>query len=374
MNIKIQTTAIALAAGIILMIIIFSAQYVYFRDLDLFISSMVNGGPVIWFMLIVPLFFSSMGLLLGILRGRLVLAGRELEAMAGRMDSTEQQSEIKLFMEEISANLDHLVDINNNIHEGICVIDRNYIIEFGYNRSFLEIFGNSEYIGKDVFTSIFASLPGDTLKEVKEFMDLCFLSTSASDDILNNVNPLNKFRIFNFDGTEEKEKILKSKIVRIKNMAGDIANIMFIFSDVTIDEKLDIAFEKQEKDFQDELSIMSMIYKNDRDIELDKKNTDVLYAIQGTIHLVKGEAFALGFDDIALAAGDLESYIKKTANQVIRFDESFAMLELGEKLNAKIENVFQISRKLFAIGEGVRKFSSGDISANRINFVTEVSL
>ena len=346
-----------------------------------YITSSVRGAafgeaiarnPALLFLVLVPVLAGLISVMrvhyLAELRGK----SEELEQVRGRIDNPEQQEEIRKMMEELSVNLDHLVDITNNIREGICVVDRTNNIEYGYNRQFIEMFGPGEYTGKSIFDTIFHELPDLTKTELKQFLDLCFTNTATSDSMINDLNPAARFTLISNEEFKVRERILVSKIVRIKNISGDIENVMFIFNDITLDEKLDIAFEKQEKAFQDELGIMSVIYRNDRDvmnsfigemntvlekiqgryidIRQDEVNRDALYDIQSTVHLVKGEAFSLGLTEIAEAAKNFEDFIKMIHDAPVTMDNNLKIIELYEALYGTIKKVNAIAQKMFAPG------------------------
>ncbi len=343
-------------------------------------AGIVTLGPAYLIMLLFPAVLAAAGSAVGLFRSRLSDATSELEYLKGQLQNTEQQAEIGKLMEELSVNLDHLVDITNNIHEGICILDRNLKIEYGYNKAFLEIFGSADYIGKSVMDTVFQNLLGDVKKELREYMDLCFVNTSASDDMMNDVNPVARFSFLSADAGSVREKILKTKMVRIKNFSGDVENLMFIFNDITLDQKIDLAFEKKERAFQDEMSIMELIYKNDKDlmvsfinemndvleriqakygeIRQNEKNTQLLYDIQGIVHLIKGEAFSLGFEEIAVAAREMEDYIKSVHDHVLTMEINLKIIELYESIFSMVNKVNLIAQKLFSIGAGTRKTAS----------------
>lgn len=358
---------------------------------DMIVGERTGGGIIEWIvrnpsnlvLFAMPLFVSIGAVLYGTSRKDLIARTRELEFLRSQLNDTEQQEEIRKLMEELSVNLDHLVDITNNIREAICVVDRNHAIEFGYNKSFLDIFGQGEYIGKSIYDTIFSDMPPVQKKELREFLDLCFENTATSDDMINDVNPIHRFSILAREEAGVREKILRSKVVRIKNLSGAVENVMIIFNDITLDEKLDVAFEKQEKAFQDELEIMAVIYKNEReimmsfisettsildriqnryvDIRQDEYNTDILLDIQGAVHLIKGEAFSLGFNDVAQAAKKFEDYLKAAASQVVTMEVNLGLIETYESLYERINRVNAISQKLFSLGGGLANAAPDDV-------------
>ncbi|RPI90102.1 MAG: hypothetical protein EHM32_11925, partial [Spirochaetales bacterium] len=293
------------------------------------------------------------------------------------LDNTKGQEDRKKQIGELAVHLSHLVDITNNINEAICVIDRNHSIEVGFNKRFSDVFGERDYSGKSIFDTIFANLWGNSANETKEFLDLCFASTATEDAMLNDVNPIARFNYIYRANGNEREKILKSTVVRIKNLSGSVEHMMLIFDDVTIEERSDHEMKIREKAFEDELSIMTLIFRNDKDmiidfinslndvieriqekyqdIDQDTENRKIMHDIQGMVHLIKGESFALGFDEIAGAARNFESYIKTVADEVIVLETNLNIIEFYENLYSRIDRINTIAQRLFSIGEGTQK-------------------
>jgi PAS domain-containing protein len=334
-------------------------------------------GLELWITLPAPLFAGLAGALHGRVRRDAAALAVEHAHIREQLENTEQQEEVHKLMKELSVYLDHLVDITNNIQEAICVVDRAYNIEVGYNKRFTEIFGPKDYAGRSVFDTIFTHLWGALKKEVHEFVDLCFEGGTTADSMLNDVNPVSKFTyLYHLQG-EEREKVIKSRIVRIKNVSGGVENVMFIFDDVTLEERTEQEIQVRERAFQDELGIMTLIFKNDRDLVVDfingmndvivkiqeqyqdivqdAENRDILYKILGMAHLVKGEAFSLGFDEIATSAKEFETYIKGIAEGIVTLEQNLNIIEYYEGLYGKIDRVNGIARRLFSIGEGTQK-------------------
>ena len=369
---KIAWGAAGLAAGSLIPAAALSVDYLIVNRQEAAVAAMVSRNPVYFFLGIVPVLAALLTVLYVHYRALLKEKSEELEQARGQLENTEQQAEIRNLMKELSVNLDHLVDITNNIREGICVVDKNHAIEFGYNRQFLEMFGQGDYIGKSLYDTIFRDIPAPVKKELSDFLGLCFTNTATSDDMINDVNPVSRFTLLRNEDMKVRERIMVSKVVRIKNLSGDVENVMFIFNDITLDEKLDIAFERQEKAFQDELEVMSLIYKNDRDIvnsfidemnavlekiqdryvdiRQDETNTDLLYDIQSIVHLIKGEAFSLGFNEIALAARDFEEFIKVIGARPVTMENNLRIIELYEALYGTINKVNSVAQKMFSSG------------------------
>lgn len=379
---KIIWGAAGSAAGAAVSAAAVGLNYLLFAGRESGFGEMIRNVPSLLVLILVPLLAGGGAVMRVHYRALLRRKSEELALVRSRIDNPEQQEEIKKMMEELSVNLDHLVDITNNIREGICVVDRRSAIEYGYNRQFLEMFGQGDYTGKSIFDTIFRDLPDATKKELSQFLDLCFTNTATSDNMINELNPVSRFTLISNEEWKVRERILVSKIIRIKNLSGDIENVMFIFNDITLDEKLDIAFEKQERAFQDELVVMSVIYKNDRDlvnsfisemntilekiqnryvdIRQDEVNTDILYDIQSTVHLIKGEAFSLEFTEIAEAAKNFEDFIKAIHGAPVTMENNLKIIELYEALYGTIQKVNVIAQKMFAPATAAAGFTGED--------------
>ncbi len=360
---KILYGVIGFVTGAILPASALMLDHFFIHQDDSSILAIILRNPIHFFILLYPALFAAAAVLYTAVWKRLSHATEELDYFESQLDKPGQQGEIDKLPQELSANLDHLVEITNNIHEGICVIDRNLNIVYGYNKSFIGMFGNGDYNGKSVFDTIFQYVTGSVKKDLQEYLDLCFTNTATSDDMINGVNPVGKFMYLNSGAGAMQETILKSKVVRMKNQSGDIKNVMFIFNNITLDEKFDVAFEKSEKAFEDELTIMSLIYKNDKDlvinfinemndvlekiqerymeIEQDRENTRLLNEIQGIVHLIKGEAFSLGFEGIA----------QQLISNIPRFEDiaeaiGYQMIDYSKTLEIKNKRIASMARML----------------------------
>ncbi len=382
---KILYGVIGFAAGALFPVSALMVDHLFVHQQNSPITTLLH-NPVHFFILLYPALFAVAVVAFMNIRERLSLASEELEYFESQLNASGQQDEIDKLVQELSANLEHLVEITNNIHEGICVIDRNLNIEYGYNQPFIGMFGKMEYNGKSVFDTIFRHVAGSIKKELKEYLDLCFTNTATSDDMINGVNPVGRFTYPNSEAGAMQETILKSKIVRMKNQAGTIKNVMFIFNDITLDENVDVAFKKSEKAFDDEMSIMSSIYRNDKDlvinfinemndvlekiqerymeIEQDRENARLLDEIQGIVHLIKGEAFSLGFEGIAHAAKNMEDFIKTIGDADVTMEINLQIIEHYEEIYSMVNTVNSVAQKLFSIGEGTGKISKDSITIN----------
>ncbi len=378
--------AIGFVAGAILPVSALMLDHLFVHQHNSSMLTVILKNPIHFFIFLYPALFAAVAVLFMNLRKRLFHATEELEYFESQLDKPGKQDGKDKLPREISANLDHLVEITNNIHEGICVIDRNLNIVYGYNKSFIGMFGNRDYNGKSVFDTIFQYITGSVKKELQEYLDLCFTNTATSDDMINGVNPVSKFMYLNSGAGAMQEIILKSKVVRMKDQSGVIKNVMFIFNNITLDEKFDVAFEKSEKAFEDELTIMSLIYKNDKDlvinfisemndvlekiqerymeIEQDRENARLLNEIRGIVHLIKGEAFSLGFEGIAQAAKSMEDFLKTIVYVDVTIEANLKIIEHYESIYSMVNLVNSVAEKLFSIGEGAHKISKDIITIN----------
>ena len=264
-------------------------------------------------------------------------------------------SDINSAMEDLQKYTDQLDTIVNNINSGICFIDKDYRIESGYNDSFVNIFGDKDYEGNSIITSVFSVLDNKTKSNITDYLELCFTNKTASTSMLNEANPIKEFEFVQVIGGTVIHTIISSSISIIKNADKDIEKIMLVFDDITSANELKKELEKKDSEYSKRYSIMVALFGNDKnvirrfivgleedvenlslkikDLKQNEKNTNVISEILGTVHSIKGEAFALGFEKLSSIAREFESFFKKIKNEVLGLESNLEIIGFYEKLN-----------------------------------------
>ena len=333
---------------------------------------MIKRSPLHWIIMSAPFVIGTTFTFIGKGRDRLLSINRELQDMNSNLEgvSIKQQFKLNDTMGELSLYTKQLEDVINNVDEAICIIDNNFNIELGYNSIFTQIFGDRDYRDSSIFDTVFYNLDEKMKGEAVDFLTTAFNSPVSTDEILNVANPISEFTyLFNQEGTF-KPKPLESKIIRIRNKERNIEKIMIVFNDLTFMKELKEEIDQKEQVFQDDLSIITALFKNDKDVvisfmndlnermksthtlldtmKLDSINDQAINSLQGIVHSIKGEAFALGFEKLADVSGNMESLLKQITNKKVTFEKNFQILEHIEKLNVESEKLHSLVNKMFS--------------------------
>ncbi|GEM_PF-2436472 len=293
------------------------------------------------------------------------------ELEAGNISDQEQINEI---LSELSLYTNQLESIVNTIDSGICTIDKNYIIQADFNRSFKKIFGEREYWESSIFDTIFYNLDPEKKRELREFLEISFSNSATSDSMINAANPVSEFiYIYNEKGKVE-EKHISMKVSRIFNEKKQVEKLMFIFTDVTLQKLMEENIRVKERKYQNELELLTNIFQYEKEfivsfvndlnerlhlikdkidsLKVDEINEETLKEIQRAIHSIKGEAFSLGFKQLAETSAEMEEYIKTNFKKPISTEQNLVILTHYTKIKEKADQLNEVARKIFSYSKG----------------------
>lgn len=264
-------------------------------------------------------------------------------------------TDINSAMEDLQNYTDQLDIIVNNISSGICFIDKDFKIESGYNDTFVNIFGDKDYQDNSIINSVFNILDNDTKSSIADYLELCFTNKTASSSMLNEANPIREFEFVQVVEGSVVHTIISSSISIIKNTNNDIEKIMFVFDDITSASELKKELVKKESEYSKRYSIMVALFGNDKNVirqfingldedmsalslkikqlKQNENNSNSISEILGTVHSIKGEAFALGFEKLSGIAGEFEGFFKKIKDEVLGLESNLEIIGFYEKLN-----------------------------------------
>ncbi len=310
------------------------------------------------------------------------------ELEEGNLSDQEQINEI---LSELSLYTNQLESIVNTIDAGICTINKQYIIQSDFNRSFRKIFGVREYWESSILNTIFYNLEENKKKELKEFIDVTFSNSSTSDSMINAANPVPEFLYVYNEGGKIEEKHISVKVSRILNEKKNVEKLMFVFNDITLQKIMEENIKAKEKKYQDELELLTNIFQYDKGIiisfindmnerieiiqnlvdslQIDKTNENELKEIQRVIHSIKGEAFSLGFKQLAESCASMENYIKENYTNTITTEQNLIILDFYTKLKQKADEINEIAKKIFSYSNDA-KVETNTLSVHRETFNT----
>ncbi len=298
--------------------------------------------------------------------------------------------ELTMATGQIQAYATQLETISDNIATPICLIDKAYKIEQGFNSAFSIVFGKKDFFNIPILDTVFGEQSADMKTEIVEFLELAFNNSSASDDMINAANPVLEWHyLFNEEGAIT-EKAITTKIVRVIGQDNNTEKLMFIFEDVTFKKMLQAEKAKEKEEFESELELITIIFKNEKDIivpfinefntrledvkilidelKQDEKNVTSVNLLIRHIHTIKGETFSIGFKKIASLSKDFESYIKEILQKEISLEENLTLMDYLEKLKVLANELNDISKKLFNFSEDTNKLSQDSIQISTEHF------
>ena len=322
------------------------------------------------------------------------IASSELEAKTQKMQVVEQdlsdtQEELTEIVSELSIHSKQMEDILNNITAGVCTITQDLKIESNFNNQFRNIFGNKEYWEQSIIDSIFVTFDSKTKHEIQEFFEMVFSNSSVSLDMLNDANPVKKFTyLFNEAGNVQKKEI-KTSVIPISN-EDKVEKVILLFWDVTYEEELAKSIKAEKEAFQNELNLITTIFRNDRDVvveflndlpetqklikeiidtfELNANNKTQIFRLVGLIHSLKGESLALGFESLGKSCQKFEAYLKTVAEEVIDLNCNLEITNLQIDINQNIDKILEVGKKLFQLSEDSTKFGTNLITFPRSQY------
>jgi len=364
--------------------------------MDISFKTLVGNPFSVWTRTLAPFVLGIVFFYIGVSRDRLIehrkaVEKKNKELQKAMIDqSMELGAELNRTMGELNRYTEQLDKIINNIRAGVCLINRDFRIEEGFNNSFTEIFGHKEYLDNSIFNTVFAMLNDDQKKAMRDFLEQCFENVTASDSMLTDANPLEEFDYLYIEEGSVVPKTVKTRVVRLKNSSNEIEKILFLFDDITSRKELEQSIVRQEEEYNKKYGIVVSLLGNDKevtrnfikDLESDLKNigdsikdlrqnevnSELIGKMIGMVHSVKGEAFSLDFKSLAQQAADFEKYLKEIKDKVLDLETNLEIVNYYEKINNEHRAFEKIIEDLteFIYGENVKKkqTDTGDVKAS----------
>jgi chemotaxis protein histidine kinase CheA len=202
---------------------------------------------------------------------------------------------------------------------------------------------------------VFSILDNNLKKSISEYLELCFVNRTASPGMLNDANPVKEFEYVRVVDGAVIHSMIRTGISIIRNKEKEIEKIMFIFDDITAEYELKKELQERDREYGKRYSIMVSLFSNDKsvvrnfiqgleedtrslsarikEIKQNEKNSALIMDLLGIVHSIKGEAFALGFKELAETAGEFESFFKRIKDEVIGLENNLEIISFFERLN-----------------------------------------
>lgn len=270
------------------------------------------------------------------------LVGVKISKMAAELTAKERRAA------DSEQSLRTIVD---HLDTGICTVDRGLIIDGNFNSEFQRLFGMSDFAGKSILTTLFVTWTEKQRADLQEAVELAFMSTASSDDMINSVLPTRE--LVTLGAVPGDAKYVHVSLSRILS-EGSVEKVMFLFKDVTLARKLKEVEEKHKQILDDQYRRIHQMLKHERsvvfgffasfsasmdalagllkDLTQGQDNAPLLREAVGKVHSIKGEAFSLDFEGCAEKAQAFEAYLREIQHATLDLEHHLTIISNFESL------------------------------------------
>ncbi len=266
-------------------------------------------------------------------------------------DKDELQAQNQLITAVNQENRKYL----DNVGEGLLLIDGTYRISDQYSKFLTELFGIKEVAGRSFVDFMFPDTAAQSAErtELEKFLSIVFTNTTASFDMIMNINPLSSKTIqVRTETGKIEERVVDATFHRVTK-DGKVDTVLVVFHDRTAVARAERDLVQEKQAHESEMESISAILKTgpsalkDFVDECRKGLLTVLQSLpnlaeRGTlnqafreIHSVKGSAGMLGFRRIAADAHAMESLLAGVRDHAQPADEA-----LKARVNEGIKTIF----------------------------------
>ena len=279
-------------------------------------------------------------------------------------------------LDEIEKNVvaksDYL-QILDNIGEGLLLLNEDFTVSPAYSKHLETILEEKNLENKNLLDVLQKHISEKIFKNIKDYLELCF-DINVKENVLRNINPLERIEFFFFNEKENHSKFLSFKIIRIIE-EEKIKRLMLIIKDETQTVILEKEKEKNQIQTQSEMELIYKILHIDyeifydfvldlkkkivtintilekNDFETIKENIDLIYRY---MHTIKGNARLLELNFIYNKIHKIEDIIQDIKNKPNLTTDDFVPLII------ELSELHALSKKLDTLIERLKKFNTDD--------------
>ncbi|MCL2066323.1 MAG: ATP-binding protein [Treponema sp.] len=284
------------------------------------------------------------------------------QRMLRQISTLKERTEAKLYA-EITRERDIIQTMQDNIHQGVFLMDQEYKILPEYSKPLVTILSyyGEELAGKNFLDILASSLDTRQLQTMKAYYSMIF-AKSKSVKVLEAANPISEFEY----KIDDRTKILSSRFGLIEK-ADSEPLIIGMLQDVTREKEFDTELKAQKEAKEREMNDMFEVIQLDpvvfqdfiEDTEAnfnylntilkDKNQTEkqVVTKFYQIIHATKANAQILGFDSYAKKLHAFEDDIKTvSAGAEIGKDEVLALTVRLESIMQEKDTYIKMFKKI----------------------------
>ncbi|MDR1507477.1 MAG: ATP-binding protein [Treponema sp.] len=286
----------------------------------------------------------------------------------------------------IQAQRDQISAMQDNLKEGLFLMDRNCVIQPSYSRALENVLSCKNIQGKDFVDLLGKSFDPKDLETIRDYFNMLF-DGQMETETLEDLNPLKEFSYTSIE--TNKNKTLQGLFVTVDQGKGDML-ILGTFQDITAEVELKKQLEEEESRRRDEMqTIFELIQVNprvfndfieDADYEFNRINEtlkekktsahDAVVSIYQSIHAIKSNALVVGLVSFGEKLHHLETTLKELREKdQIGFDD---LLHITLELNKRMQD----KEKFLDIINRLKNFTAGkdaDMKSEREVFMETLS-
>ncbi|HET6487936.1 MAG TPA: hypothetical protein VFH83_16020, partial [Spirochaetia bacterium] len=182
-----------------------------------------------------------------------------VDSMRKEHDKDELQAQNQLITAVNQENRKYL----DNVGEGLLLIDGSYRISDQYSRFLTGLFGTNEVAGRSFVDFMYPNAATQSAEraELEKFLSIVFTNTTASFDMIMNVNPLSSKTIqVRTESGRIEERVVDATFHRITK-DGKVDTVLVVFQDRTAVERAQRELEQEKQAHESEMESISAILK-----------------------------------------------------------------------------------------------------------------
>ena len=275
-----------------------------------------------------------------------------------------------------------------NINEGLLLIDRDLIIQDQYSVYLRELFKTRKIEGRNLIDFLYPNPTAQEAErdELKGFLDILFSSRNASDQMINEVNPL-LGKVITVGEAQTEQRAIDARFTRIMG-DSEVDSVMVIFLDRTHEIEMKRKLEIEETRHESELETISAILRNGPAALLDfiEESTSLVDALKRDwsrlaevglrtelfkkVHSLKGVAKYFGLHHVASLAHELEDLISAVdGGKSVNREQFYRIIE---QLENGISGIHGLNDKLMQFAGSVSEHSGESPTARFLESIREM--
>ena len=242
-----------------------------------------------------------------------------------------KDNQVNQLHNELRIERDVITAMKDNLHIGMFLMDKSYVIQGAYSKPLEDILGTDEIEGKK-FTDFLASSLKSKERETLEDYFQMVLTRQFDQQMLEEINPISELAYT--DNTSRDNKVLRTVFSTVDQGLNDYF-VLGSVEDITVTKELQRQLEAEATRREEEMRALSQVIQvdpavfgdfiDDTEFEFETINDilknekvsakDAMVLVYQSVHAIKSNALILGLDNFSGKLHELENTIKKIRDE-----------------------------------------------------------